>query len=39
MAWARGIWERRVTLVGTTTREPILPWRFRANSAMVGTLL
>lgn len=31
-------WERRVTL-GETLREPVLPWRFIQNRAMVGILL
>ena len=32
------VWERRVTLA-ETTREPILPWRFLTNRAIVGTLM
>lgn len=31
-------WERRVTL-GETLKEPVLPWRFIQNRAMVGILL
>ncbi|ETS76594.1 hypothetical protein PFICI_11981 [Pestalotiopsis fici W106-1] len=32
------VWERRVTLA-TTTREPVLPWRFLTSRVMVGALL
>lgn len=30
-------WERRVTMAGGP-QEPVLPWRFIINRAMVGTL-
>ncbi|KAI5927647.1 putative multidrug resistance protein fnx1 [Camillea tinctor] len=31
------IWERRITLANTI-REPVLPWRFFTNRAMIGIL-
>lgn len=32
------LWERRVTLANGV-REPVLPWRFMKNRAMIGILL
>lgn len=32
------LWERHVTL-SSRVREPVLPWRFFTNRAMVGILL
>ena len=32
------LWERNVTLK-SSTREPVLPWRFFTNRVMVGVLM